>query len=77
MPNFLVSLTAPKPCVRFFTAAGKQGGHTRHFWGGRFVSPVIAAKYGLALPEYHGIDQVVEVPVEMLDIEQASEGNTH
>lgn len=27
----------------------------------RFVSPDIKAKYGLELPEYEGIDQVVEV----------------
>ncbi|KAH7310980.1 YjeF N-terminal domain-containing protein [Rhexocercosporidium sp. MPI-PUGE-AT-0058] len=52
-PAVLVSLTAPKPLVRFF------GG--RHFIGGRFVSPDIQKKYDLELPEYEGIDQVVEV----------------
>jgi len=46
-------LTAPKPLVKWF------GG--RHFIGGRFVSPKIAEKYDLDLPEYEGIDQVVEV----------------
>ncbi|TVY94378.1 NAD(P)H-hydrate epimerase [Lachnellula willkommii] len=33
----------------------------RHFVGGRFVSPDVAEKYDLDLPEYEGIDQVVEV----------------
>jgi hypothetical protein len=27
----------------------------------RFVTPAIAKKYGLELPEYEGVDQVVEV----------------
>ncbi|KAH6683745.1 YjeF-related protein [Plectosphaerella plurivora] len=52
-PATLVSLTAPKPLVRFF--------HGRHFIGGRFVSPTIAAKYNLDRIPYQGIDQVVEV----------------
>ncbi len=29
--------------------------------GGRFVSPGIKEKYGLWLPEYEGIEQIVEV----------------
>jgi len=33
----------------------------RHFIGGRFVSPDIRKKYDLELPEYEGIDQIVEV----------------
>lgn len=53
MPATLVSLTAPKPLVKYFTG--------RHFIGGRFVSPDIMAKYQLELPEYDGIDQIVEV----------------
>ncbi|CZS91781.1 probable NAD(P)H-hydrate epimerase [Rhynchosporium agropyri] len=52
-PEVLVSLTAPKPLVKFFKG--------RHFIGGRFVSPDIKKKYDLDLPEYEGIDQVVEV----------------
>ncbi|RDW62123.1 NAD(P)H-hydrate epimerase [Coleophoma cylindrospora] len=52
-PSTLVSLTAPKPLVKWFTG--------RHFIGGRFVSPDIAKKYNLELPAYEGIDQVVEV----------------
>ncbi|CAG8975346.1 hypothetical protein HYALB_00005676 [Hymenoscyphus albidus] len=53
MPDFLVSLTAPKPLVGWFTG--------RHFLGGRFVSPGIARKYNLDLPEYDGVDQIVEL----------------
>jgi len=52
-PVALVSLTAPKPLTKHF--------HGRHFIGGRFVSPTISEKYGLQLPEYSGVDQVVEV----------------
>jgi NAD(P)H-hydrate epimerase len=52
-PQVLVSLTAPKPLVKFF------GG--RHFIGGRFVTPDIKEKYDLWLPEYDGLEQVVEV----------------
>ncbi|KAH8793840.1 YjeF N-terminal domain-containing protein [Hyaloscypha sp. PMI_1271] len=52
-PEVLVSLTAPKPLVKYFNG--------RHFVGGRFVSPDIRKKYDLWLPEYEGIDQVVEV----------------
>lgn len=36
----------------------------RHFIGGRFLSPAMAEKYGLDLPRYEGLDQIVEVPVE-------------
>ncbi|OWP00495.1 hypothetical protein B2J93_351 [Marssonina coronariae] len=49
-PAVLVSLTAPKPLVNFFRG--------RHFVGG---SPDIQRKYELELPEYDGVDQVVEV----------------
>ncbi|GJC84761.1 NAD(P)H-hydrate epimerase [Colletotrichum liriopes] len=52
-PAVLVSLTAPKPLVKHFKG--------RHFIGGRFVSPGIAEKYNLDIPQYEGIDQVVEV----------------
>lgn len=53
MPTTLVSLTAPKPLVKWFSG--------RHFIGGRFVSPDIKDKYDLELPNYEGIDQIVEV----------------
>ncbi|KAM7187159.1 YjeF N-terminal domain containing protein [Naviculisporaceae sp. PSN 640] len=52
-PDVLVSLTAPKPLIKFFKG--------RHFIGGRFVTPAIAKKYDFDLPEYEGIDQIVEV----------------
>ncbi|PKS09507.1 hypothetical protein jhhlp_004124 [Lomentospora prolificans] len=52
-PSVLVSLTAPKPLVKHFVG--------RHFIGGRFVPPSIAQKYDFDLPEYEGIDQIVEV----------------
>jgi len=52
-PTALVSLTAPKPLASWFKG--------RHFVGGRFVSPDIARKYELDIPEYPGIDQVVEI----------------
>ncbi|KAI9845750.1 MAG: hypothetical protein M1837_004583 [Sclerophora amabilis] len=51
-PAALISLTAPKPLVKLFKG--------RHFIGGRFVSPEIARKYDLDIPEYDGLDQVVE-----------------
>lgn len=56
MPPALISLTAPKPLVKWFKG--------RHFLGGRFLSPEMADKYGLDIPAYEGLDQVVEVPVE-------------
>ncbi|KAI9772702.1 MAG: hypothetical protein M1840_000297 [Geoglossum simile] len=52
-PTALVSLTAPKPLVKWFRG--------RHFLGGRFLSPAIAGKYGLDVPEYSGVEQVVEL----------------
>jgi len=52
-PAALVSLTAPKPLAAWFKG--------RHFVGGRFVSPDIARKYDIVVPEYPGIDQVVEI----------------
>ncbi|KAK7743866.1 hypothetical protein SLS53_003886 [Cytospora paraplurivora] len=54
-PTALISLTAPKPLVKFF--------HGRHFVGGRFVAPAIAKKYDFDVPEYEGLDQVAEVPL--------------
>jgi NAD(P)H-hydrate epimerase len=56
MPNYLVSLTAPKPLVNWFI--GK-----RHFVGGRFWSEEMARKYELDIPKYEGMDHVAEVEV--------------
>mmetsp|Transcript_27001 Transcript_27001/g.83979 ORF Transcript_27001/g.83979 Transcript_27001/m.83979 type:complete len:261 (+) Transcript_27001:186-968(+) len=52
-PDVLVSLTAPKRCARHFAG--------RHYVGGRFVPPTIKAKYGLELPPYPGVSQVMEL----------------
>ena len=56
MPEALISLTAPKPLVKWFKG--------RHFLGGRFLSEEMACKYQLDVPPYEGLDQIVEVPVE-------------
>ncbi|PYH41687.1 NADHX epimerase [Aspergillus saccharolyticus JOP 1030-1] len=56
MPEALISLTAPKPCVKFYRG--------RHFVGGRFLTRGIAEKYGLDVPDYQGVDQVLEVGVD-------------
>jgi len=53
MPTALLSLTAPKPLVKWLKA--------RHFVGGRFLSKTIADKYGLDVPEYEEGNQVLEV----------------
>lgn len=60
-PEVLVSLTAPKMCARLFK--GK-----RHFLGGRFVPPELAAKYQLNLPEYPGTEPVVELPASISNL---------
>ncbi|KAL8706327.1 MAG: hypothetical protein Q9201_000610 [Fulgogasparrea decipioides] len=53
-PENLISLTAPKPLVSHFTG--------RHFVGGRFLPPSVAEKYNLDIPDYQGVDQIVELP---------------
>lgn len=55
MPDYLISLTAAKPLVKWFEG--------RHFIGGRFLTPEMAKKYDLEFPAYQGIDQIVEVDV--------------
>jgi len=55
MPGALISLTAPKPCVKWYRG--------RHFVGGRFLTKSIAEKYDLDCPEYPGVEQIVEVAV--------------
>ena len=58
-PEGLVSLTGQKGCARWI------GGETRHFVGGRFVSERVKGMFGLEwLPEYEGVEQVVEVDEE-------------
>ncbi|KAF7118783.1 hypothetical protein CNMCM5793_008408 [Aspergillus hiratsukae] len=56
MPAALISLTAPKPCVKYYRG--------RHFVGGRFLTKSIVEKYGLDCPDYPGIDQIVEIGVD-------------
>lgn len=55
-PDALISLTAPKPLVKWFKG--------RHFVGGRFLSEEVAKKYDLDVPPYEGYEQVVEVPAQ-------------
>ena len=54
-PASLISLTAPKPLVKYLKG--------RHFVGGRFLPDSLATKYNLDQPPYQGIDQIVEVEV--------------
>lgn len=54
MPQVLVSLTAPKHSAKLFTG--------RHFCGGRFLPPRLAAKYNIQMPPYPGVSQVIELP---------------
>lgn len=53
VPDVLVSLTAPKLSAKVFRG--------RHFVGGRFLPPKLASKYGVRMPNYSGVAQVVEV----------------
>ena len=53
VPDALVSLTAPKLCAKNFSG--------RHFVGGRFLSPTLSKKYGVRMPPFEGVSQVMEV----------------
>jgi len=64
LPDVLVSLTAPKECVRQYYLqqhANQTKPGMRHFVGGRFVPPSILQKYKLALPDYPNTQQYVEI----------------
>lgn len=52
-PDVLISLTAPKEGVRGFTGI--------HYLGGRFVSPLIASRFGLHLPPFLGSSTFVRL----------------
>jgi hydroxyethylthiazole kinase-like uncharacterized protein yjeF len=52
-PQVLVSLTAPKLCSKHF--------HGRHFCGGRFLPPALAAKYSITMPPYPHTAQYMEL----------------
>jgi NAD(P)H-hydrate epimerase len=56
MPAYLISLTAPKPSIKYYKGT--------HFVGGRFLSKEMAQKYDLTVPDYRGVDQIVEAPVD-------------
>lgn len=56
MPEYLISLTAAKPSVKFFKGQ-------KHYVGGRFLGKDVAEKFGLDIPDYQGMDQIAEVPV--------------
>jgi len=56
-PEFLISLTAPKKCARFFK--GKY-----HFVGGRFVPRKLAEEFGLELGQYEGSAQFAAMPLQ-------------
>ena len=49
----VVVVTAPKLSAKVFKG--------RHFVGGRFLPPQLASKYGIRMPNYPGVAQVVEV----------------
>ncbi|KAI9635376.1 YjeF N-terminal domain-containing protein [Dioszegia hungarica] len=57
VPDALISLTVPKKGVREFKG--------RHWLGGRFVPDALAKKLELNLPEYGGVDQVVELSAKL------------
>ncbi|PFH38058.1 putative apolipoprotein A-I binding protein [Besnoitia besnoiti] len=52
-PQYLISLTAPKLCAKYFGGV--------HFVGGRFVPASMIEKYNLVLPEYPGIQEIVRI----------------
>lgn len=56
MPEYLISLTAPKPCVQWYKGR-------KHFVGGRFLGRDMAGKYGLDVPRYEGVEQIAELEV--------------
>lgn len=57
-PAMLVSLTAPKPCAKFFDKPGRA-----HYVGGRFINDAVAEKYGITelMAKYRGDDLVLKL----------------
>jgi len=53
VPDVLISLTTPKNCSKIYKG--------RHFVGGRFLPPKLAEKYGVRMPPYPGVSQVMEI----------------
>ena len=58
LPSAVVSLTAPKVCMREYKGV--------HYLGGRFVPPNIATQFALSLPSYQGSDQIIRIDNEKL-----------
>eukprot|EP00977_Amphora_coffeiformis_P021389 scaffold9272_cov195-Amphora_coffeaeformis.AAC.6 len=53
VPDAVISLTAPKACMRTYPG--------RHFVGGRFLPPALADKYQVRMPPYPGVSQVLQI----------------
>ena len=53
-PECVISLTAPKACMKHFR--GKY-----HFLGGRFLPQALIEKYKIIIPEYSGSEQIVQI----------------
>jgi NAD(P)H-hydrate epimerase len=53
-PECVISLTAPKSCMKNF-----QGKY--HFLGGRFVPKALQTKYKIILPDYSSSEQIVQI----------------
>lgn len=62
IPNAVVSLTAPKICMKGFTGA--------HYLGGRFVPPNIATQFALTIPPYQGSDQILRIDAPLQNSER-------
>lgn len=57
-PAAVISLTAPKAWADVANAQGWSGSH---YLGGRFLNREIAARFGIEVPSYSGIQQVLEL----------------
>nr|XP_022303606.1 NAD(P)H-hydrate epimerase-like [Crassostrea virginica] len=67
-PEFLVSISAPKKCAKFF-----QGLY--HYMGGRFLPRTLEQKFDLHLPSFPGTDCVMELKTQKTPEEEKSNGN--
>jgi NAD(P)H-hydrate epimerase len=53
-PECVISLTAPKICMKYF-----QGKY--HFLGGRFLPKALQDKYKIIIPDYSTCEQIVQI----------------
>ena len=67
-PEFLVSISAPKKCAKFF-----QGQY--HYLGGRFLPRTLEQKFDLHLPSFSGTDCVMELKTQKSSEEEKLNGN--